>query len=69
METDVGIGVDPVSARSVTAVDERDRRVGMREQRVGERHRRGPGTDHEIVRFELFGYHLAMIVVVAQGGA
>jgi hypothetical protein len=39
----------------------------MREQCVGECHRRGPGADHEIVRFELVGYHLAMIFVVAQG--
>ena len=67
METYVGIGVYPVSAGRVAAIDYRDRRVGMREQRVGKRHRRGPGADHEIVRFELFVDHLAMIIVAAQG--
>ncbi len=65
MESDIGIGIDPVSAWGVAAVDDSDPGVGMREQRVGERHGRGPGTDHEIVRFELFVHHLAMILVVA----
>ena len=59
MQTDVGIGVYPVSTRGVAAIDYRDRRVGMREQSVGKRHPRGPGTDHEIVRFEIFVHHLA----------
>lgn len=31
METDIGIGVYPVSAGGVAAIDYRDRRVGMRE--------------------------------------
>ena len=57
METDEGIGVDPVSARGVAAIDQRDRRVGMREQCVSKRHRRGPGADDEIVRFELVVHH------------
>ena len=64
METDVGIGVDPVPARGVTAIDDRDRRLGMREQRVGEGHPGGPGTDHEIVRLEFFVSHEKANVVV-----
>ena len=35
----------------------RDGRVGMREQRVGERHPRGAGADDEIVGFELVVHH------------
>jgi hypothetical protein len=50
-------------------MNDRDRRVGMGEQRVCERHSRSPGTDHEIVCFELFSYHVAMKVVMAQGPA
>ena len=37
METHIGIGVYPVSAGGVAAIDYRDRRVRMREQRVGKR--------------------------------
>ena len=54
METDVGIGIDPMSAGGMTAIDYRDRRVRMREQRVGKRHRGSAAANHEIVRFELF---------------
>jgi hypothetical protein len=46
-------------------IDERDRRVGMRAQRVGKRHPRGSGTDYEIVRFEFFVHDLAMTVVAS----
>ena len=52
MQTDKGISVNPVSAGGVAAIDDRDGRVGVGEQRVGERHPRGAGTDNEIVRFE-----------------
>ena len=58
MESDVGIGIYPMSAGGVTAIDHRDRRVGMREQRVGKRHRGGAAANHKIVRFELFVHHL-----------
>ena len=53
METDEGIGVDPVSARGVAAIDQRGtRRVGMREQCVSKRHRRGPGAEgRERIRY------------------
>lgn len=67
MQADVGIGVDPVSAGRVAAIDDRDRRVGMVEQRVGERHRRGTGADHQIVRFEFFVHRFAMVVVGVEG--
>src|SRR5262245_39049983 len=66
MQADVGIGVDPVSAGGVAAIDDRDGRVGMREQRVGERHSRGARTDNEIVRFEFLVHHSATIVVAAD---
>ena len=62
MQTDVGIGVDPVSARRVAAIDQRDRRVGVREQCVSKRHRRGPGADDQIVRVELVVHDVAIIV-------
>jgi hypothetical protein len=39
----------------------------MGEQRVGERHSRGPGTDNEIVRFEFFVHDSTTIVVAAHG--
>jgi hypothetical protein len=54
METDVGIGIYPMPAGDVAAIDYCDRRVGMREQRVGKRHRGGAAANYEIVRFELF---------------
>ena len=62
METDVGVRVDPVPAGSEAAIDDRDRRPGMREERVGKRHPRGPGADHEIVGFDLFVGHPTMIL-------
>lgn len=61
METDVGIGVDPVSAGSMAAIDYGDRRVGMCEQCVGKRHASGAGTDHEIVRFVFFYSHFSLL--------
>ena len=67
METNVGIGVDPVSTWDVTAIDYRDRCIRMREQRIDERHPGGPCTDDEIVRFESFVPHWMMRVVAVPG--
>ncbi len=57
MEPHVRIGVEPMSAGRVASVDDGDRGVRMREERVGERHPRRPGADDEIVGFELRPHH------------
>ena len=67
METDIRIGIYPVSAGGVAAIDYRDRRVGMREQRVGKRHRGGAAANHEIIRFELFVDHQTITRDAPQG--
>ena len=66
MQTHVGIRVDPVSARGVTAIDDRDRRSGVLEQRVGKCHPRSSRTDDEIVRFDVFVQHWVMPVVAGR---
>ena len=43
------VGLEPVAADTVAAVDEGDAHVGVVDQRVGERHAHGPGADHQVV--------------------
>ena len=43
------IGVEPVAARPVPAVDQHDLGVGVRDQRVSEGHPRRTGSDDEVV--------------------
>jgi hypothetical protein len=61
VEADVGIGIDPAPAGRAATVDDGHRRIGVREQRVGERHPGGPGTHHETVGFDCF-VHLRRIL-------
>ena len=49
MQPDEGIGLEPVATDPVATVDECDARVGVVDQRIGERHAAGPGADHEVV--------------------
>ena len=67
METNIGIGVQPVTSRGVASIDNCDVGIRVREQRVGKRHPRGSGPDHEIVRFEFFVHHSVMIALAAHG--
>jgi len=53
MKSDVGIGVEPMPAGRVTTVHDRDGRIRMPEERVGECHPGGPGADDEIVGVEI----------------
>ena len=49
MQTDERIGVVPMTAGTVMAIDHHDRGVGLGEHRVGERHPRRAGTHDEVV--------------------
>ena len=53
MQSHERIGVEPVSAHAVAAVDHHDADVGVLDQRVGERHPRGPGAHDEVVDLDL----------------
>jgi len=68
MKSDVGIGVEPMPAGRVTTVHDRDGRIRMPEERVGECHPGGPGADDEIVGVELLvhGYDLSSTGVRRQ---
>ena len=50
MEPDERIGVVPVATRTVAPVHHHDVDVGIGDQRVGERHPRRAGPDHQVVR-------------------
>ncbi|HLV03718.1 MAG TPA: hypothetical protein VKY79_03955, partial [Actinomycetaceae bacterium] len=50
MEPDEGVGLEPVPAVGVAAVDEGDVDVGVVDQGVGERHPHGTGADDDVVR-------------------
>ena len=52
VQPDEGVGLQPVPADAVATVDQRDARVGVVDQRVGERHPDGAGADHEVVGLE-----------------
>ena len=52
VQADEGIGVEPVPADAVPAVDDRHAHVGVVDQRIRERHARGAGPHHEIVGFD-----------------
>jgi len=54
VEPDVRVGVLPVASRRVATIDDRDRRIRVGEQLVGDRHPGGPCPDHQVVRLELF---------------
>ena len=49
MQTDERIGVVPMSAGTIVAIDHDDRGVGLGEHRVGERHPRRAGPHDEVV--------------------
>ena len=57
--------LDP--CKRVTAIDDRDRRIGIREERVDECHPCRLCTDDERVRFEIFVQHRVMMVLVLHG--
>ncbi len=52
MEPHVGIGVDPVSPRRVATIDDGDRRIAMREKRVGKPPPCSPRPNDEIIGFD-----------------
>ena len=49
VQADERIGVQPVTARAVPAVDDHHLYIGVVDQGVGERQARGTGADHQIV--------------------
>ena len=49
VESDERIGIVPVPARRVTAIGQHHRRVRVGDQRVGECHARGSGSDYQVV--------------------
>jgi hypothetical protein len=53
MKADVRIDVQPMPPGGVTTVHDRDGRIRMPEDRVGERHPRRPRADDEVIGFEL----------------
>ena len=52
MQPDERVGVEPVPADAVAAVDDRHARVGVVDQRVRERHAHGAGPHDEVVGFD-----------------
>ena len=52
VQADEGVGVEPVPADAVPAIDQRHPHVGVVDQRVRERHAHGPGADDEVVHVE-----------------
>ena len=57
MEADKGIRIQLMSTRGMVTIHYRDRRIGMLEQGIGERHSGSTGTDNEIIRFEFLVDH------------
>jgi hypothetical protein len=53
MQPDERVGVEPEPARPVAMVDHDDPGVGLRQQCVDERHRRGSSTDDEMGGLDL----------------
>ena len=49
VQPDERVGLEPVAADAVAAVDQGHAYVGVVDQRVGERHAHGAGADHEVV--------------------
>ena len=52
MQTDEGVGVQPVPTDAVTSVDHGHADVGVVDQRVCERHAHGTGADDEVVSLQ-----------------
>ena len=52
MKPHVGVGGQPVAAGCVVAVDQHDRRVGLTDQGVDERHAHGAGAHNQIIGFD-----------------
>ncbi len=63
----LGLADHRATEGGVAPIDYRDRRVGMREQRIGKRHRGGAAANHEIVSFELFIHHPTITPEPPQG--
>ena len=64
MQLDERVGVEPVAADAVPTVDDDHPRVGVVDQRVGERQAGGARADHEVV-----GLHTRVTGPPKHGGA
>jgi hypothetical protein len=56
VQPDERVGVEPVAADTVSAVDQRHPDVGVVDQRVGERHAHGAGTHDQVVGIDRPGH-------------